>query len=328
MSRLLISHWRSALLAALGVVFAVYLIVGITIGRDVQRVVARAQARHGGGPVEALLAVARSTQAPLPERNHVVWALGQLGASEALPVLETLVTGGECDHDSAVCQHEVEKAMALCAGAANPSAAVWRYGDLAPVRAHERQKRRGSPRQPRHHPDLAITIALTVAPASELHRGRREAAHQGRRRLVAEAAQQAKEEEVQLAAGLEGDAGDGRRVAPQVAAPGSPDRHAGRVLEAQHPPLDVLRQHQRPLLAGPPGDLEERLEPLVLVERETERRSRSRRVGMLKLQPLLPLPRVQTRSMAVNAKRLAVVHCSMSSGATSRKKRRVPSTRR
>ena len=126
-------HWRSVLSAALVVLLAGYVVVGLSIGREVERVIARAQARQGGTPVCALLAVARSSEAPLAERNRAVWALGQLGAREARPVLETLVTGGECDHDSLVCQHELEKAINLCSGAANPGALVWRRGDLAGV---------------------------------------------------------------------------------------------------------------------------------------------------------------------------------------------------
>jgi HEAT repeat protein len=124
-------HWRKLLLAGIGGVLLAYVALSLLIGHQVGSAIAAAQARQGGGSVTALLAVVRSSEAPLEERNRAIWALGQLGAREALPELETLLTGEACDHEHELCQRELRKAVALCSGGTNVGAVVWRHGDLA-----------------------------------------------------------------------------------------------------------------------------------------------------------------------------------------------------
>ena len=125
------SHWRKMLLAAVGMLFIAYTVVSLLIGQQVRSAIAAAQAHQGGEPVAALLAVVRSSEASVDERNRAIWALGQMGANEAIPELRALVTGEECDHQRAVCQRELRKAIALCSGGTNVGAVVWRHGDLA-----------------------------------------------------------------------------------------------------------------------------------------------------------------------------------------------------
>ena len=48
---------------------------------------------------------------PLEVKNHVIWILGELRDDRALPGLENLLTGEECDHQRDVCQYELEKAI-------------------------------------------------------------------------------------------------------------------------------------------------------------------------------------------------------------------------
>jgi hypothetical protein len=79
-----------------------------------------------GDRVLALMAYVESPTHALPARNRAVWALGQLGDARALPVLEKHFTGGECDHDRALCQRELRKALRLCRGGTNISAWIWR----------------------------------------------------------------------------------------------------------------------------------------------------------------------------------------------------------
>ncbi len=79
----------------------------------------------------ALIGVAGSADAPVAERNRAIWALGQLGAGEALPTLTALAGSDGCEHESAVCRREVAKAMALCQGRFNAGALIWRHGSLA-----------------------------------------------------------------------------------------------------------------------------------------------------------------------------------------------------
>jgi len=124
-------HWRAICLSSLALVLAGFLVASFTIGRQVQGAVDFAQACHAGDPVTALMAVAGSDQHELRERNRSIWALGQLGDVEALPLLESLVDERECRHEERLCQRELAKAIDLCSGAANIGAAVWRHGELA-----------------------------------------------------------------------------------------------------------------------------------------------------------------------------------------------------
>ena len=56
----------------------------------------------------------------LRERNLAIWTLGHLRDPAALPALESVYTGGECDHDTQLCQYELQKAIELCGGTLNP----------------------------------------------------------------------------------------------------------------------------------------------------------------------------------------------------------------
>lgn len=85
-----------------------------------------ALAERPGDRVPALMAYVESPAHPLSDRNRAVWALGQLGDARALPVLERHFTDRECEHDRALCQHELRKAIRLCRGATNISAFIWR----------------------------------------------------------------------------------------------------------------------------------------------------------------------------------------------------------
>jgi len=65
--------------------------------------------------VTALLFFVQDETQPLAERNRAVWALGQMRNPRAIPVLEAQVKD-ECRHGEDLCQEELEKALALCAG--------------------------------------------------------------------------------------------------------------------------------------------------------------------------------------------------------------------
>lgn len=79
-----------------------------------------------GDRVLALMAYVESPKHALRDRNRAVWALGQLGDARALRLLETHVTGRDCEHDRALCQHELRRAIRLCRGATNIAAFGWR----------------------------------------------------------------------------------------------------------------------------------------------------------------------------------------------------------
>ena len=62
-------------------------------------------------------------------RNDAIWALGQIGDSEALPTLEEFYTGEIPDReplDEMISQYELKKAIALLKGGTNITAFIWR----------------------------------------------------------------------------------------------------------------------------------------------------------------------------------------------------------
>ena len=75
---------------------------------------------HPGDDMASLIDFMRSDDHSLRERNLAVWTLGHLGDAAALPALESVYTGEECDHDTQLCQRELQKAITLCGGTPHP----------------------------------------------------------------------------------------------------------------------------------------------------------------------------------------------------------------
>ena len=110
----------------LGVRMAVLLIgfVGIVALRDVFRggAVGREALRQvpdARDEVEALIAVVDDPAHAPQDRTRAVWALGQIGDPRALAVLEKHYTGEPCDHERAICQYELDKAIRKIRGEYN-----------------------------------------------------------------------------------------------------------------------------------------------------------------------------------------------------------------
>jgi len=82
--------------------------------------IAQAVHPHPGDDVASLIDFMKSDDHSLRERNLAVWTLGRLRDSAALPALESFYTGEECDHDTQLCQHELQKAITLCGGTPHP----------------------------------------------------------------------------------------------------------------------------------------------------------------------------------------------------------------
>ena len=99
------------------------------IGSGVRSVSTEALEGQSGDRVLALIAFVESEKHPLKERNRAVWALGRLGDPRALPVLEKYYTGAPCDHEHALCQGELSKAIRLCKGGTNITAFFWRRSE-------------------------------------------------------------------------------------------------------------------------------------------------------------------------------------------------------
>ena len=109
-------------LSCLTCLFIVYLWVCFSIRSGVIDISTEATQLYPGDRIEALIAYVNSEDHSLSQRNRAVWALGQIGDKRALPTLEKSYTGGPCDHDSRLCQRELQKAIKLCEGSFNATA--------------------------------------------------------------------------------------------------------------------------------------------------------------------------------------------------------------
>ncbi|MFB3829631.1 MAG: hypothetical protein ACE15B_22860 [Bryobacteraceae bacterium] len=67
--------------------------------------------RFGGDRVMALAQAVGCDSCPLKQRNHAVWALGEIGDRRALEALRKHYTGAKCDHSTRLCQYELDKAI-------------------------------------------------------------------------------------------------------------------------------------------------------------------------------------------------------------------------
>ncbi len=71
-----------------------------------------ASRKFPGDRTSALIQTVACSECSLQERNHAVWALGQLRDKRALPVLASYKTHRKCDHSREICQYELDKAIA------------------------------------------------------------------------------------------------------------------------------------------------------------------------------------------------------------------------
>lgn len=101
----------SFLLAAAGLAVIRHMIV---TGLDENIAIAQAAHPHPGDNVAALIDYVNEESHTFRKRNLAVWALGQLRSDRALGTLEKHYTGRECNHNAALCQSELDKAIELC----------------------------------------------------------------------------------------------------------------------------------------------------------------------------------------------------------------------
>jgi len=120
-------------LAAIGAsVLILFFVVTCTwIGVDVKTRCQEAKKDYKGTCVEALSKLVDDENQAFRNRNSAIWALGQLGNSEALPILEKYYTGNIPDREplnEVISQYELKKAINLLSGGRNITAIFWRYG--------------------------------------------------------------------------------------------------------------------------------------------------------------------------------------------------------
>ena len=75
---------------------------------------------HPGDDMASLIDYMNCEDHPLRQRNLAIWTLGHLRDPAALPALQSVYTGQECDHSTQLCQYELAKAITLCGGTPDP----------------------------------------------------------------------------------------------------------------------------------------------------------------------------------------------------------------
>ena len=85
--------------------------INIWIKTDANSIAEEATEVFQKDKIESLLAKLDSDDYSLKEKNYATWALGVLKDERALPKLESLATGQECNHEKELCQREIEKAI-------------------------------------------------------------------------------------------------------------------------------------------------------------------------------------------------------------------------
>lgn len=112
-------------------IFILFFVIACTwIGYDVKQKCRDAKYQYGGNCTEALISLLNDSSRGFRDRNSAIWALGQLGDSNALPVLQEYYTGDIPDReplDKVISQYELKKAVALTSGGKNITAIFWRY---------------------------------------------------------------------------------------------------------------------------------------------------------------------------------------------------------
>ena len=88
-----------------------YLGLRVWIRSDINKICESVMSKYEGDKIEALLTALNSDSYTLKEKNSIIWALGYLNDQRALPVLKSLRTGNECDHEHHVCQRELNRAI-------------------------------------------------------------------------------------------------------------------------------------------------------------------------------------------------------------------------
>lgn len=120
-------------IGAIGVsIFLLFFVITCSwIGFDVKQRCRDAQSQYGGDCTESLISLLNDENRGFKDRNSAIWALGQLGDSRALPVLQSYYTGNIPDREplaKTISQYELKKAINLTSGDLNITSFMWRWG--------------------------------------------------------------------------------------------------------------------------------------------------------------------------------------------------------
>ena len=113
-------------------IFTLFFVICCTwIGFDVKTQCQEAKGEYGGDCTQALISLLKDENRGFKSRNSAIWALGQLGDTRALPVLQNYYTGNIPSREplnQTISQYELKKAINLANGGFNATAVFWRYG--------------------------------------------------------------------------------------------------------------------------------------------------------------------------------------------------------
>ncbi len=124
-------------LCALGVsIFILFFIILCTwIGYELKSVCREAKNTYGSKQTcnQALTRMLDDNRQNFKNRNDAIWALGEIGSPDSLPVLKKYYTGIIPAREplyKTISQYELKKAIDLTSGGLNISAFVWRSMSL------------------------------------------------------------------------------------------------------------------------------------------------------------------------------------------------------
>jgi hypothetical protein len=131
MKKAFLLRWTLTMLAVCFVGMSALLLAALhVISVEVRSACVSAQTEFEGDCVVALSQVAVSPDHSYQKRNRAIWALGEIGDSRAIPILENLSTGEphppHCNIKHGICEYGVSKSIQLCAGM-NVVRYVWRW---------------------------------------------------------------------------------------------------------------------------------------------------------------------------------------------------------
>lgn len=111
------------------IMLLLFFILSVWIGFEAKNLCLEARWQYGGDCVSALMAQLDDTDQGFRNRNHAIWALGQIGDVRAMPTLRAHYTGIIPEReplDAMISQYELKKAIAQMNGGINITRFIWK----------------------------------------------------------------------------------------------------------------------------------------------------------------------------------------------------------
>jgi hypothetical protein len=120
---------RKLLLTGAGMLALMVIVLAgiiISIRSGLQRFSDDAVRQFPGDRAAALIRLVDCDTCSLEDRNHAVWALGQMVEARSIAVLKKHFDGQRCDHTTRLCQYELRKAIRMIETRLERSGPAWR----------------------------------------------------------------------------------------------------------------------------------------------------------------------------------------------------------